>query len=161
MRTVPPPSEPPALPGLVSTPPSGQPAVLLAVAQAVAAHSDLAALLRHLAGALREHVRVDYLSFSLVDPATRVAQLQLLEPVGAARAPDPADTPTELPASESPTMVVWDSQKPFWLSVERAGGQFPTLTAALRRQGVRAAGFVPLTTPRRRLGAMAFTSYRD
>ena len=54
MRPVPPPPEPPALPGLVSTPPSGQPAVLLAVAQAVAAHSDLAALLRHLAGALRD-----------------------------------------------------------------------------------------------------------
>src|SRR5262249_3030281 len=37
--------------------------------------------------------------------------------------------------------------------------EFPTLTAALRRQGVRAVCFVPLTTPRLRLGAMAFTSY--
>jgi formate hydrogenlyase transcriptional activator len=147
-------------PGLVSTAPPGRPAVLLAVAQAVAAHSDLGALLRQLAEALREHVRVDYLSFSLVDPATHVAHLQLLEPVGGARAPKPADTPTELPAGESPTAAVWDSQQPLLLTLDQANGLFPTLTAALRRQGVHAVCFVPLTTPRRRLGAMAFTSYR-
>src|SRR5262249_36541124 len=103
--------------GLVSTAPAGRSAVLLTVAQAVAAHSDLAALLRDLAGALRDHVRADYLSFSLVDTATRVAQLQFLEPVSPARAPDPADTPTQLPANESPTALVWDTQKPLWLAV--------------------------------------------
>src|SRR5262245_22068602 len=148
-----------APPGLVTTALAGRPAVLLAVAQAVTAHSDLRALLRNLAEALRDHVRVDYLSFSLIAPAVRVAQLQFLEPVGLARRPDPADTPTELPASESPTAVVWESQKPLWLILGAGDTPFPTLTAALRRQGVRAVGFVPLTTPRRRLGAMAFTSY--
>ncbi len=148
-------------PGLVTAAAAERPAVLLAVAQAVAAHSDLAALLRDLAAALRDHVRIDYLSFSLVDADARTAQLQFLEPVGGARAPDRADTPTQLPARESPTAVVWDTQAPLWLPVEEApSARFPTLTTALRRQGVRAACFVPLTTPRRRLGAMAFTSYR-
>jgi GAF domain-containing protein len=56
-------------------------------------------------------------------------------------------------------MFVWATQEPLWLPVDEAG-RFPTLTAALRRQGVYAACFVPLTTPRRLLGAMAFTSYR-
>jgi formate hydrogenlyase transcriptional activator len=153
--------EDPVPPGVVMTPPEGRPAVLLAVAQAVAAHSDLAALLRNLADALRDHVRVDYLSFSLFDPAAHTVQLQFLEPVGPARAPDPADTPTRLPAHESPTAVVWESQQPLCLMVGPADdARFPTLLAALRRQGVRAACFVPLTTPRRRLGAMAFTSYQ-
>jgi formate hydrogenlyase transcriptional activator len=148
-------------PALVSTAPEGRTAVLLAVAQAVAAHSELADLLRNLANALRDHVRVDYLSFSLVDPLTHAAQLQLLEPVGSARAPDPADTPTRLPARESPTAVVWDTQQPLWVALDAtADGRFPILSAALHRQGVRAVCFVPLTTPRRRLGAMAFTSYR-
>src|SRR5262245_48322718 len=101
--------------GLVTTAPDGRPAVLLAVAQAVAAPSDPGALLRNLADAPKDHVRLDYLSFSLVDAATHTAQLQFLEPVGGARAPDPADTPTQLPAGESPTAFVWDTQKPLWL----------------------------------------------
>src|SRR5262249_53536267 len=71
-----------------------------------------------------------------------------------------ADTPTQLPSGESPTAIVWESQEPLWLDVASAGGRLPTLTAALRRQGVKTVCFVPLTTPRRRLGAMAFTSYR-
>jgi formate hydrogenlyase transcriptional activator len=151
----------PVTPGLVRTAPAGRSAVLLTVAQAVAAHSDLHALLHNLADALRDHLQIDYLSFSLIDPVAQVAQLQFLQPVGPARAPDPADTPTRLPARESPTAVVWESQKPLWLAVSGAqNDQFPTLCTALRRQGVQAACFVPLTTPRRRLGAMAFTSYR-
>src|SRR5262245_22641168 len=147
--------------GLVRTAPAGRPAVLLAVAQAVADHSDLRALLRNLAEALREHIQLDYLSFSLIDPATGVAQLQFLETFDQARAPAAADTPTQLPAGESPTAVVWDTQRPLWLPVNgEDAGRFPTLSAALRRQGVWAQSFVPLTTPRRRLGAMAFTSYQ-
>src|SRR5262245_53876359 len=101
-------------PGLVATAPAGRPAVLLAVAQAVAAHSDLEVLLRNLADALHDHIRLDYLSFSLVDAEGRSAQLQFLAPVGGARAPDPADTPTKLPAGESPTATVFQTQKPLW-----------------------------------------------
>jgi formate hydrogenlyase transcriptional activator len=146
---------------LVLTAPAGRPAVLLAVAQAVAAHSDLEALLKNLADALHDHVRLDYLSFSLVEPETHTAQLQFLQTVGDARPPAPADTPVQLPAQESPTAVVWDTQQPLWLPLDGSrDAEFPTLTAALRRQGVWAQSFVPLTTPRRRLGAMAFTSYR-
>jgi formate hydrogenlyase transcriptional activator len=155
-----PPADTHSPPGLVTTPAAERPAVLLAVAQAVAAHADTGSLIRELAVALRDHVRADYLSFSLIDPETRTAHLQLLEPVGPARPPDPADTPTVLPANESPSAVIWETQQPLCVQVNGSTGQFPALTAALRRQGVHLACFVPLTTPRRRLGAMAFTSYR-
>jgi formate hydrogenlyase transcriptional activator len=148
------------LPRIVATPPAGRPTVLLAVAHAVVVHSDPRSLLRDLAAALTDHLRVDYLSFALLDPAGGSARLQLLQPVGPARAPDPIDTPTELPSGESPTAHVWESQAPLWLAVDGPDSRFPVLTAALRRQGVRAVCFVPLTTPRRQLGAMAFTSYR-
>jgi formate hydrogenlyase transcriptional activator len=147
-------------PGIVATPPPERPAVLLAVAHAVITHPDPVSLLRDLVAALKDHLRIDYLSFSLLDPSVRSARLQLLQPVDPDHAPNPADTPTELPSGESPTAIVWEAQQPLWLDVATSAARLPTLTAALRRQGVKAVCFVPLTTPRRRLGAMAFTSYR-
>jgi formate hydrogenlyase transcriptional activator len=55
---------------------------------------------------------------------------------------------------------VWDTQEPLWLDAgDRSDGRFAVLRSAFAKQGVRAACFVPLTTPRRRLGAMGFTSY--
>jgi formate hydrogenlyase transcriptional activator len=148
-------------PGIVATPPPDRAAVLVTVAHAVVVHPDPASLLRDLVPALKDHHRIDYLSFALLDPTTHAARLQRLEPVDPAHAPDPADTPTELPSGESPTAVVWESQAPLWLDVETSAGRLPTLTAALRRQGVRTVCYVPLTTPRRRIGAMAFSSYHS
>ncbi|HEX4613287.1 MAG TPA: sigma 54-interacting transcriptional regulator, partial [Urbifossiella sp.] len=112
-----------------------------------------------LAAALSGHLPRGYVSFALADPDTRSARLQFLEPVGGAAPPAPADTPTELPAGESPTALIWDSQEPLWLDAARPDGRFPVLRGAFARQGVKAACFVPLTTPRRRLGAMGFASY--
>jgi formate hydrogenlyase transcriptional activator len=148
------------IPGIVVTPPGERPSVLVKIAHAVVVHSDPASLLRELAAALRTHLRVDYLSFSLLNVAGRSARLQVLQPIDAAAAPNPADTPAELPAGESPTAVVHETQQPLWLFVDQPDHHFPTLRAALRRQGVWGACFVPLTTSRRQLGAMAFTSYK-
>src|SRR5262245_32550910 len=145
-------------PGLVRSPVAERPGVLLSVAQAVAAHADLGALLRDLAAALGQHLPAGYLSFALIDPDTHSGRLQFLEPVGGAEKPKPADTPTELPAAESPTARVWETQQPLWLDAGDSS-RFPVLRAAYARQGVHAACFVPLTTPRRKLGAMGFTSY--
>ena len=146
-------------PGLVRSPTDERTGVLLSVAQAVAAHADLAALLRDLAAALGGHLPAGYLSFALLEPDAHSAKLQFLEPVGGALPPSPADTPTELPAAESPTAFVWETQEPLWLDAGGTDGRFPVLRAALARQGVRAACFVPLTTPRRKLGAMGFSSF--
>jgi GAF domain-containing protein len=151
----------PDAPGFVATPPGERAGVLLAVAQAVAAHADLSALLRDLGGAVAGHFPPGYLSFALVDPGDRTARLQYLEPIGGADPPKAADTPTELPAGESPAAFVWSTQQPLWLEIGAPpDGRFPVLRAALGRQGVRAAFFAPLTTPRRKLGAMGFASYR-
>ena len=148
------------LPGLVTSPVAERPSVLLSVAQAVAAHADLGALLRDLAAALGAHLPAGYLSFALINPHSHSAKLQFLEPLGGAEPPRPADTPTELPAAESPTAHVWDTQEPLWLDAgTRPDGRFAVLRAAYGKQGVRSACFVPLTTPRRKLGAMGFTSY--
>ena len=146
-------------PGLLASPVGERPGVLLAVAQAIADHTDLGALLRDLGRALCDHVPPGYLSFALIEPDHRSAKLQYLQPLGTVAAPDPADTPTELPAAESPTAVVWKTQEPLWFDVDGPDDRFPILRAAYARQGVRAACFVPLTTPRRRLGAMGFTSF--
>ncbi len=145
-------------PGLVTAPVEERTEVLLAVAQAVAAHADLTVLLRDLAKALSGHIQPGYLSFALIDESHSSAKLQYLEPVGGAAPPNPADTPKELPAAESPTARVWDTQEPFWLDVE-GDRHFAVLRSAYAKQGVAAACFVPLTTPRRKLGAMGFTIY--
>jgi formate hydrogenlyase transcriptional activator len=145
-------------PGLVTAPVEERTEVLLAVAQAVAAHADLTVLLRDLAKALSGHIQPGYLSFALIDENHSSAKLQYLEPVGGAAPPNPADTPKELPAAESPTARVWDTQEPFWLDVE-GDRHFAVLRSAYAKQGVAAACFVPLTTPRRKLGAMGFTIY--
>ena len=57
--------------GLVRSPTDARTAVLLSVAQAVAAHVDLGALLRDLAAALGPHLPPGYLSFALLDPDAR------------------------------------------------------------------------------------------
>ena len=149
----------PGAPGLVTSPVAERPGVLLSVAQAVAAHADLGVLLRDLAAALSGHLPAGYLSFALINPHSHSAKLQFLEPLGGAAPPKAADTPTELPAGESPTAHVWDTQEPLWMDAGTRVERFAVLRAAYARQGVRSACFVPLTTPRRKLGAMGFTSY--
>lgn len=146
--------------GIVAASPDERPGVLLSVAQAVAAHAELPALLRDLATALEPHLRVGYFSFALVNPETHFSRLQLLQPLGGHAAPAAADTPSELPAGESPAAYIFEHQKPHWLDVAGAPpDHFPVLRAALTRQGVHATCFVPLTTPNRKLGAMGFASY--
>ncbi len=78
---------PPAT-GLVTSPVAERAAVLLTVAQAVAAHADLGALLRDLAAALGAHLHRGYLSFALLEPHSHAGKLQFLEPVGGARRPN-------------------------------------------------------------------------
>jgi len=77
--------------GLFASSVGDQPEVMLVVAQAVAAHTDLAALLRDLARALEGHVPSGYLSFALIEPDRRSAKLQFLQPVSGAAAPDQAE----------------------------------------------------------------------
>jgi formate hydrogenlyase transcriptional activator len=158
-RSEPPNTESAPAPGLVKSPVPARAGALLSVAQAVAAHADLGALLRDLAAALGPHLPPGYISFALLDVPSHAGKLQFLEPVGGAARPRPADTPKELPAGESPTARVWDTQEPLWLDGARDDGRFAVLRAAYARQGVKGACFVPLTTPRRKLGAMGFTSY--
>src|ERR1044071_1767017 len=131
-------------PGLVKSPVPERTGLPLSGAQAVAAHADLGALLRDLAAALGPHLPTGYISFALLDPASHSGKLQFLEPIGGAAPPRPADTPTELPASESPTAHVWDAQEPLWLDAgARADGRFAVLPGAYAKQGVRSACLVP------------------
>src|SRR5215470_11526266 len=123
-RPVPPPDAP-GTAGLVTSQVAERPGALLSVAQAVAAHADLGALLRDLAAALSDHLPAGYISFALINPHSHSAKLQFLEPLGGTAPPKPADTPTELPASESPTAHVSDSQEPLWLDAgARPDGRF-------------------------------------
>ena len=148
------------MPGLLTSPAGKRPEVLLAVAQAVAAHADLGALLRDLAAALWGHLPPGYLSFALIEPDHRSAKLQFLEPVGGVARAGPRRHADRTSRRRSRRPRSSGARR------SRSGSTSTARTSASRccgrrtpRQGVRAACFVPLTTPRRKLGAMGFTSY--
>jgi formate hydrogenlyase transcriptional activator len=63
----------------------------------------------------------------------------------------------ELPIDESPGGWVWRTQQPLLIDVERET-RWPQLLEGLRAHGVRWACLLPLTTARRRLGAVGFTN---
>src|SRR5881296_3627149 len=127
--------------------------ILLDVSHATASHRDLQSLLDDLAGLLRRVARFDRLAIVLHDPERDLMRLHTivsLEPT--------LTTDLELPVSESPAGLVWQTQQP--LVVPRIDGEkrFPEVRRILRAEGMRSFCVLPLTTPLRRLGGLSFAS---
>jgi formate hydrogenlyase transcriptional activator len=127
---------------------------LLAVSQAIVAHRDLSALFHELAGRLPQVVRFDYLSLVLHEPATDTMRLHVLETCE----PVPPDTVIVLPPADDPAGLVWQTQQPLITSRVADLGRWPRLLERVQPYGVQSFCWLPLTTARRRLGALAFTS---
>jgi formate hydrogenlyase transcriptional activator len=127
---------------------------LLAVTQAIVSHRDLPALCHDLAGRLHQVVRFDYLSLVLHEPATNTMRLHVLEACG----PVPPGTVIVLPPEDDPAGLVWQTQRPLLASSVAELGRWPRLLERVRPYGVESYCWLPLTTARRRLGALVFTS---
>src|SRR5881296_3229259 len=127
--------------------------ILLDVSHATASHRDLQSLLDELAGLLRRVARFDRLAIVLHDPERDLMRLHTivsLEPT--------LTTDLELPVSESPAGLVWQTQRPLVVPRIDRETRFPEVRRILRAEGMRSFCVLPLTTPLRRLGGLSFAS---
>jgi formate hydrogenlyase transcriptional activator len=131
--------------------------LLLEVTESIASHRDLAELFHDLAQLLPRAVRFSYIALVLHDPERSVMRLNVLE------APRPvAISPGfELPIEESIGGWVWQHQQPLILEDVEHETRFPKVVEMIRKEGIRSFCTVPLTTARRRLGALAVGSFEE
>jgi formate hydrogenlyase transcriptional activator len=126
---------------------------LLAVSEAIVSHRDLGALLHDLAERLQRVVPFDFLSVVLHDAATNTMRLHVLETCE----PVPPGTEIVLPTDDDPAGLVWQTQQPLITSTMAELKRWPRLLERTEPYGVQSYCWLPLTTARRRLGALVFT----
>ncbi len=127
---------------------------LLAVSEAIVLYRDLPSLFHELGGRLVQVVRFDALALVLHEAATDTMHLHILEtwkPVS----PRPV---IDLCLEDDPAGLVWRTQKPLVTSNVAELARWPRLLERVQPYGVQSFCFLPLTTARRRLGALVFTS---
>ena len=129
---------------------------LLAVSEAIASYRDLPALFHALAGQLVQVAHYDALSLVLHDAATRTMRLHVLETGElAARGLE-----IVLRLEDDPAGLVWRTQQPLVTSNMDELRCWPRFLERVERYGVQSYCWLPLTTARRKLGALVFTSKR-
>lgn len=126
---------------------------LLAVSEAIVLHRDPSALFHDLAGRLRQVARFDALSLVLHEAATNTMSLHVLETAETI----PPGTVIVLAAEEDPAGLVWQTQEPLITSNVIELKRWPRLFERVQPLGVQSMCWLPLTTARRRLGALVFT----
>jgi formate hydrogenlyase transcriptional activator len=124
----------------------------LAVSAAIVSHRDLCALFHDLADRLQEVVRFDYLTLVLHEAATNTMRMHVLEP------PEPTEPAIVLPPEEDPAGLVWQTQQPLITASVDELRRWPRLLERVQPHGVQSCCWLPLTTARRRLGTLVFTS---
>jgi formate hydrogenlyase transcriptional activator len=129
---------------------------LLAVSEAIVSQRDLHELFHVLAGHLRRVVEFDCLMLILHDAATNNMQRHVLE------AGDPApfdEMASTLPVGEGPSGVVWQTQQQVSIPDLFTETRWPRFQELIRGD-LRSFFYLPLTTARKRLGAVTFASQR-
>ncbi|CAE6710639.1 sigma 54-interacting transcriptional regulator [Nitrospira defluvii] len=127
---------------------------LLRVAEAIANHSDLSALVQDLARQLPSVVPVNFVGLSLHDPQRGVMRLHVLQANVTA---DIIGGHESAPA-ETPAGLVWETQEPLLLNDLAAEHRWPNVIGLMREDGVQSCCLVPLTSAARRLGSLEFSS---
>lgn len=129
---------------------------LLAVTQAIASCRELPALFHALAEQLVHVADYDALSLVLHEAATNTMRLHVLE------TGEPISPGFEivLRPADDPAGLVWRTQEPLITSNLDELRRWPRFLERVEQYGVRSYCWLPLTTARRRLGALVFTSKR-
>ena len=128
---------------------SGRYLALLEVASAIASHRTLEELFTDLAHRLHPIIEFNYLSVLLYDSARNVMRVHILDSDG----PDSVRPGMEFSMDESPSAWVWNNQQPLVLEDLDCEARFTRPIKLLQEYGVRSFCSIPLSTPRRRLGA--------
>jgi formate hydrogenlyase transcriptional activator len=127
---------------------------LLAVSEAIASYRDLPTLFHELAGQLAAVVDFDALSLVLHEPATDIMRLHVLETQESLS----PSLVVDLPPEDDPAGLVWQTQQPLITSSVAELKRWPRLLERVQPYGALSFCWLPLTTARRRLGALVFTS---
>jgi formate hydrogenlyase transcriptional activator len=123
-------------------------AALLEVAQVIASHRTLEELLRNLAPLLHPLIRFQFLNLMIHDEKRDLMRLHTLEGEGLT-----FQAGLEASMEESPSGWIWKNQRPFVVEdVANAPDADPRIQR-MRRYNIHSSCGLPLTTPRRRLGA--------
>ena len=130
---------------------------LLEVSESIAAHHDLAKLFRDLAQRLPRVIKFSSLVLALHDPDRNVMRLHILEDPR----PGPVSPGLEFPVEEVPGGWVWQHQQPLVCMHVEQETRFPKVMPMIRAAGIRSLCIVPLTTARRRLGALGVGSLEE
>jgi formate hydrogenlyase transcriptional activator len=126
--------------------------ILLDVSRLAASRRDLDGLLGDLLVLLQKVVRCDGLAVVLHD---RGRNEMLVHSAGGS-APPLKDI--VVPPEADPSGVAWLTQQPIFVSDVDRETRFPEITELVRSDGTRSFCVFPLTSPVRRLGALAFKS---
>jgi formate hydrogenlyase transcriptional activator len=122
---------------------------LLEVSRLIVTHENLSELLHNLAGQLHGLLDFGYLSVVLHDPARNVMRLHTLESSVPKMQPG-----TEFAMDTSSSAWVWKNQQPLIVGDTEEYPRFRESMERFRSHGVRSICSVPLTSARRRLGAL-------
>lgn len=127
---------------------------LLEVTESIAVHHDLAELFRDLVQRLPRVITCSSISMGLHDPDRNTMQMHILEHVG----PGPLAPGMEQPVEDVPGGWVLQHQEPLICANVDQETRFPKVMPMVRLAGIKSFCVVPLTTARRRLGALGVGS---
>ena len=125
---------------------------LLEISDAIASHQSLPVLFPILAAKLAKVMSFAGLGLTLYDPERRVEKVYVLE--------SPAVTGIavgqEFQADDTPSSIVLESGRPFYVPEIQSETRFPIVMRLLQESGLRSYCALPLVTERRRLGTLLF-----
>jgi formate hydrogenlyase transcriptional activator len=127
---------------------------LFAVSDAIASHRDLSALFHELSSRLARVVSFDALSLVLHDTTTNVMRLHVIEHHEVLEKP----FTMVLSPDDDPAGMVWQTQQPLITSHIVDWERWPRLLERVQPYGIESGCWLPLSTARRRLGTLVFTS---
>ena len=125
---------------------------LLHMAQLILRHCDVAELFEELGPQLLKVTSFDDASISLLDPSRNDVVLRYSLRAGG--------LPTEMKVEGCLSGWVWQNQQPLAVDDVLEETRFPECLELLKRSGMRSCCVLPLTTARKRLGALGLGSLR-
>ncbi len=121
---------------------------LLQMADLVVRHRSLEELFRDVASRLRHVTPFELIAFDLHDSATGLMSIYYWE--GA----DLGQPPVQFSIDQTPSGWVWQHQEALVIPSVSAEPRFPAITKVLIEEGIQSYCCVPLSTARRKLGAL-------
>jgi formate hydrogenlyase transcriptional activator len=130
---------------------------LIEVFDCISCHTDLPELFDDFASRLRRFVPFDALYVTLYDSVRDVMRVSFVETTSPMAIP----VGLEIPVSESPSGVALETQQAVLLEGIAGETRFPVATRVFVESDIQRVCLLPLTTAKRKLGAVAFGRKED